>query len=193
MFAHGFAAVVVTATALSAFAPALASADPAIPAIRVYESPRFSEVTEGETTIAASPDDAYAIASNFSRWTQMFPDIRKVTVTQQVGRDDSLVSLDYADHRNNLHFHNQPAKRMVWFENTHSTAEMWASLVFTPGPTPGTSTVHARVYADVTGAAGLFVSEGKLRRGRVERITGDLTKLRTYFATRAAAATVALR
>jgi hypothetical protein len=183
------AAVVASVVTLAAVAPRSASADSGI---RIYESPKYDEVTEGETVIEGNPDTAYATASDYSKWTAMFPDIRKVTVTQQHGVD-ALVSLDYADHRNNLHFHNDPAHRRVWFENTHSTADMWADLTFGPGPRPGTTAVHARVYADVTGAAGLFVTESKLRHGRTDRIAGDLTKIKIYFAVQAAHATVASR
>jgi hypothetical protein len=175
-------ALLLTAVILAA--PAAAHADPAI---RIYESSKLSEVTEGETTVAGSPDEAYATVSDFGRWTTMFPDIRRVTVTRQNGVD-AMVSLDYSDHRNNLHFHNDPAHRRVWFENTHSRADLWADLTFLPGPGANTTTVHARVYADVTGAAGLFVSESRLRHGRTDRIQGDLAKLRIYFATHAVAA-----
>lgn len=180
MRANSFLPVAAVA-AIVVGGPRVAAAEPAI---RIYESPTLSEVTEGETTIEANPDDAYATASDYTRWTTIFPDIRKVTVSQQVGVD-ARVSLDYSDHRNNLHFHNDPRQRRVWFENLHSRADMWADLTFSPGTRPGTTRVHARVYADVHGVAGVFVSEGKLRRARTERIQGDLTQLRTYFAAQA--------
>ena len=81
-----------------------------------------------------------------------------------------------------MHFHNVPAAHKVWFEDTGGRAEVWADIVFTPGTEPGTSRVHSRVYADVHGFTGLFVSDSKLRRLRTERVRGDLTHLRAYFA-----------
>ena len=179
--------LLLAAAAVLVVVPTVAAADPAI---RIYESPKLSEVSEGDTVVAGNPDDAYAAISDYGRWTTMFPDIRQVIVTRQNGVD-AMVSLVYSDHRNNLHFHNDPAHRRMWFENTHSRADMWADLTFTPGPNANTTTVHARVYADVPGVAGVFVSESKLRHGRTDRIQSDLSKLRVYFASRATAPVVA--
>ena len=165
-----------TAAIVAVLTPLRASADTP----RVYESPHADEITEGEIVIALAPDAAYAVAADYQNWTAMFPEILRVTVTQQHGVD-ARVSLDYKDHRNNLHFHNDPTARRVWFENTHSRADMWAELVFAPGATPDTSRVHARIYADVPGAAGVFVSERTLRHARTERLRGDLTNLSRYF------------
>lgn len=152
------------------------------PAIRVYESPKGGEITEGETTLEVDPDVGYRTLANYQGWVSVFPDLRRVTITQQSGVD-ARVSLDYADkHRNNIHFHNDPVARKIWFENLYSRADMWAELVFLPGDRPGTTKVHARVYADVKGLASMFVTESKLRRGRTDRIRGDLTHLQKYFA-----------
>src|SRR3954466_5764067 len=113
--------LLLTAAAALVAVPVVAAADPAI---RIYESPKYDEVTEGETVVEGNPDVAFATVSDYGRWTTMFPDIRKVTVTKQNGVD-AMVSLDYPEHRNNLHFHNDPAHRRIWFENTHSRADMW--------------------------------------------------------------------
>lgn len=156
--------------------------------IRVYESPKGGEITEGETTLDVDPDVGYRTMANYAGWVSVFPDLRRVTITQQNGVD-ARVSLDYADkHRNNIHFHNDPAARKIWFENLYSRADMWAELVFLPGDRPGTTRIHARVYADVKGVASMFVSESKLRRGRTDRVRGDLTHLQHYFAALVASA-----
>ena len=152
------------------------------PTIHVFESPKGGEITEGETQLDTDPETGYRAVVDYQLWTAMFPDIRKVTITQQQDAD-ARVSLDYADkHRNNLHFHNDPTTHRIWFENLYSRAEMWAELVFSPGDRPGTTKVHARVHADVKGLASMFVTESKLRRGRTDRIRGDLTHLQQYFA-----------
>lgn len=157
----------------------IASAEP----VTVFESKQYSEVTEGETVLEIDADTAYATLSDFGKWTTVFPDIKQVIMTKRSSPTEALVGLQYADHRNNLHFKNDPSHRRIWFENTNSVADMWADLQFIPGPRPGTTIVHGRVYADVTGASGVFVSESRLRNERTTRVRGDLTKLRAYFAT----------
>jgi hypothetical protein len=157
-------------------------AAPTTPDVRVYESPSDDAITEGETIISADPDVAYHAAVDYPRWSAIFPDIRHVAVTQQQGVDARVTFIYADDHRDNVHFHNVPAARKLWFEDTGGRAEVWAEIVFSPGAVPGTTRVHSRVYADVHGFTGLFVSNGRLRRARTERVRGDLTHLRAYFA-----------
>jgi hypothetical protein len=150
--------------------------------VRVYESPSDDAITEGDTVIAADPDVAYQAALDYPRWASIFPDIRRVAVTKQNGVDAHVTFVYADDHRDNVHFHNVPAARKLWFEDTGGRAEVWAEIVFSPGDVPGTTRVHSRVYADVHGFTGLFVSNSRLRRARTERVRGDLTHLRAYFA-----------
>jgi hypothetical protein len=150
--------------------------------IRVYESHDDSSITEGNTVITADPDQAYLATADYARWSAMFPDIRDVRITQQRGVDARVTFVHAAGNRDNLHFHNQPAARMVWFEDTGGRAEVWAEIIFLPGTTPGTTYLRARLYADVHGVASLFVSDGKLRGLRQERVRDYLVKLRAYFA-----------
>ena len=173
-------ALVTLAFVLGCSATSVAS--PPVPDVRVYESSSDGAITEGDTTIATDPDVAYHAAVDYPRWTAMFPEIRRVEVTQQHGDDARVTFIHTDDHRDNVHFHNAPATRKVWFEDTGGRAEVWAEIVFTPGPQPGTTHVHSRVYADVHGFTGLFVSNGRLRHLRTERVRGDLMNLRAYFA-----------
>lgn len=155
--------------------------------IRIYPSQEDDQISEGETIVTAEPDAAYATAVNYSRWTAMFPDIRNAVVTRQAGVD-ALVTFIYADgHRDNLHFHNRPLNRTVWFEDTGGRATVWAEITFTAGQQAGTTKVHTRIFADVHGVASWFVSDSKIRRMREERILSDLTHLRAFFATQAVA------
>jgi len=152
------------------------------PAVHIYESHDNTAITEGDTVIAADPDVAYAAAADYGRWTAMFPNIRMVNITQRAG-NDALVRLTRADGNfNDVHFHNQPAVRKVWFENTNSKATVWAEIVFAPGDRPATTRVHSRLYADVDGLASIFVSKNKLRNLRQQRVASDLADLRAYFA-----------
>lgn len=149
--------------------------------VHVFESHEDGSITEGETTLAVEPDAAYAAATDYPRWAAMFPDIRQVIVTRQLGADARVTFVHADATRDNLHFHNQPAARMVWFEDTGGRAEVWAELVFIPGDRPGTTRVHSRVYANVHGIASLVVSDRRLRNLRVERVRADLSHLRSYF------------
>ncbi|TMQ15753.1 MAG: SRPBCC family protein [Deltaproteobacteria bacterium] len=149
--------------------------------VRVYQNPDDDAITEGETTLAAEPDVAYRAATDYLRWAVMFSDIRHVIVTSQNGNDARVTFVHFDGNRDNIHFRNQPAARMVWFEDTGGRAEVWAEIVFLRGDRPGTTRVHSRLYADVHGLASLFVSNRKIRRLREQRVHDQLTELRAYF------------
>jgi len=150
--------------------------------IRVFESRDDSAITHAETVIDIDPDAAYQAVADYGRWSTIFPDIRRVVVTKQLGSDARVTLIHAAGNRDNVHFRNQPLARMVWFEDTGGRAKVWAEIVFAPGDRPGTTHVRSRIYADVPGFASLFVSDAKLRRLRQQRIRDDLSNLRAYFA-----------
>jgi hypothetical protein len=164
------------------------SPSPSPSQIRVSESQDDSSITQAETTIAVDPDTAYQAVTDYARWSTIFPDINQVVITRQQGVDARVTLVHAAGNRDNVHFHNQPAARLVWFEDTGGRAEVWAEIVFLPGDQPGTSHVRSRIYADVHGIASWFVSDSKLRGLRQQRIRDDLTNLRAYFARELAAA-----
>jgi hypothetical protein len=151
------------------------------PSIRVWESRDDGSITEGETTLDIDPDAAYAAAIDYPRWVAMFPDIARVEVTRQQGVDARVTLVHPDGNRDNVHFHNQPQARMVWFEDTGGRAEVWAEIVFAPGQQPGTTRVHSRLYADVHGVVSIVVSSARLRSLRQQRIASDLVHLHTYF------------
>ena len=157
-----------------------AAASPA--GIRIYESADDSSITEGDTVIAADADEAYRATTDYAQWSSMFTDIRGVKITQQRGTDARVTFVHTDGNLDNLHFRNQPAARMVWFEDTGGRAEVWAEIVFVPGTSPGTTVLHTRLYADVHGIASLFVSDGKLRHLRQQRVRDYLRELRAFFA-----------
>ena len=165
-----------------AIASVAVSASAAPAEVTFSQSTRDRAITEGETTLGADPDTAYRAVSDYHRWSAMFPDIRQVIVTSRSG-DDARVTFVHADgSRDNVHFRNQPAARMVWFEDTGGDAEVWAEIVFLPGERSGTTHLRSRLYADVHGFKSLFVSDRKLRRLREQRVQADLSRLRAYFA-----------
>jgi hypothetical protein len=156
--------------------------------IRVSENEDDSAITQAETVVAADPDTAYQALTDYARWSTIFPDIHQVVITRLQGVDARVTLIHAAGNRDNVHFHNQPAARLVWFEDTGGRAEVWAEIAFLPGRQPGTSRVRSRIYADVHGIASWFVSDSKLRGLRQQRIRDDLTHLRAYFARELAAA-----
>jgi hypothetical protein len=155
--------------------------------IAVRESRDDSSITEGETILQVDPDMAYRVVTDYPRWKSIFPDIQQVLVTQQQGVDARVTFVHPDGNRDNVHFHNQPAARMVWFEDTGGRATVWAEILFLPGNMPGTTRVHSRLYADVHGIASLVVSDDRLRNMRTERVRSDLTHLRAFFAPSVAA------
>lgn len=162
----------------SAVAPrAQASSD-----VRVFQNPDESAITEGETVLAIDPDTAYRTVTDYARWTVMFSDIRRVIITAQSGGHDRVTFIHGDGNRDNVHFHNRPAARTVWFEDTGGRAEVWVEILFAPGDRPGTTRVHSRLFADVHGWASLFVSDSKIRAMREQRVRDDLSHLRAYFA-----------
>lgn len=149
--------------------------------VRIYESQTDEQISEGDTVIPGAADSAYATAANFMRWTAIFPDIKQVIVTKQSGDDARVTLIHTGGNRDNLHFHNRPGARTVWFEDTGGRATVWAEITFSPGSSANMTRVHSRIFADVTGFASLFVSDNKIRNLRRQRIFDDLTHLHAYF------------
>jgi hypothetical protein len=173
---------IVTALAVVACTSAPAPLVAAPSDVHVYPSASETAITEGETFLAAEPDIVYRAVTDYPRWTTMFPDIRQVIVTSQAGGHDRVTFVHADGNRDNVHFHNQPTAHLVWFEDTGGRAEVWVEIMFLPGERPGTTRVHSRLYADVHGWTSLFVSDGKLRSLREQRVRQDLSNLRAYFA-----------
>jgi hypothetical protein len=165
-----------------ACASAVAPRAQASPDVRVFQNPDENAITEGETLLSIDPDTAYRAVTDYARWAVMFPDVRRVVVTSQSGGHDRVTFIHPDGNRDNVHFHNRPAARVVWFEDTGGRAEVWVEISFLPGGQPGTTRVHSRLYADVHGWASLFVSDDKIRSMREQRVRGDLSQLRAYFA-----------
>lgn len=150
--------------------------------VRIYPSAESKSVTEGDTVVDGAVEDVYATMLDYSKWTEIFPDVAKVVVTSKRGPDARVTLIGGDGHRDNLHFHNQPAARMVWFEDTgNAHAEVWAEIMFVPGNQPNTTRVHTKLYADVHGVASLVVGDDKLRRMRQDKVSQQLSQIRRYF------------
>jgi hypothetical protein len=94
----------------------------------VYESREDHSITEGDIVICADPDVAYETALDYAKWTAIFPYIKQVIVTKKQGDDARVTFVKTDGNRDNVHFHNTPAARMLWFEDTGGSAEVWAEI-----------------------------------------------------------------
>jgi len=151
--------------------------------VHIWESHDDSAITEGETTLDVDPQTAYAAAIQYKRWSAIFPDIVEVDITHQEGVDARVTLVHRDGNRDNVHFHNQPAAGIVWFEDTGGSAKVWAEIAFMPGDHAHTTRVHSRLYASVDGLASLFVTDAHVRELRQQRVSEDLKHLHAYFAT----------
>jgi hypothetical protein len=152
--------------------------------IAVHPSPDDSHATLGEAEIEVDPETAYRIVTDYANWRMIFADVRDVIVTRQLGVDARVTLVHPDGNRDNLHFHNRPATRTVWFEDTGGRATVWAEIHFADGHAPGTTQVHTRLYADVHGVLSIVVTDRRLREIREQRVRSDLAHLRAYFAPR---------
>ncbi len=159
-----------------------ATAASAGPSVKVWQA-KDPAITEGETTLDGEAADIYAMCLDYTRWTQVFPDIESVIVTKHEGVDARVTLVAPGGHRDNLQFHNQPGARMIYFEDTgNSHAEVWAELVFAPGDAEHTTKVHLRLYANVKGVASLIVSDTSVRQQREQKVQRQLAHVHAYFA-----------
>jgi hypothetical protein len=161
------------------------AATPAVagtPGVKVWQS-TDQAITEGETLLDGDAADIYATCLDYAKWVDIFPDVAKVVITSQHGVDARVTLISPSNHRDNLHFHNQPAARMIYFEDTGNggRAEVWAEIVFVPGEQAHTTRVHIRLYAEVHGLATLVVSDTSVRKERETKIERDLAHIRAYF------------
>ena len=108
----------------------------------MYESHDDHSITEGDVVIAADSDARVRDRARLREVVAIFPDIKQVTVTKQQGDDARVTFLHTDGNKDNVHFHNTPAARMIWFEDTGGRAEVWAEIVFVPGEKAGTTRVH---------------------------------------------------
>ena len=147
-----------------------------------------SALTEGDVTIDGDPATVFATAQNYQLWTELMPDVAKVEVHDQKGDDAHVTLVAPNGHRDNLHFHNTPQARLIFFEDTgnHGRADVWAEIVFAPTEHPSSTRLHIKLYAKLHGVATLVISESDVKAQRESKITAELSHMRDYFRRRVA-------
>ena len=145
-------------------------------------------MTEGDVTIDGDPAMVFAAAQSYQLWTELMPDVAKVEIHDQKGDDAHVTLVAPNGHRDNLHFHNTPQARLIFFEDTgnHGRADVWAEIVFAPAEQPSSTHIHIKLYAKIHGVATLVISESEVKAQRESKITAELTHMRDYFRRRVA-------
>jgi polyketide cyclase/dehydrase/lipid transport protein len=170
-----------TATVASATAVSGAPDAAATSAVRIWNG-KADAVTEGEVIVDAAPEVVYATLTSYDLWTTIFPYLARVD-RKSGGRDDAVIqTTNRKGTRHTVRFRNDPHRLIVRFEEEGGRAEVNADISLIPGAASGTTVVRARLYADVHGVAGLFVSDSRIRKKREQKLTKDLAFIRDYFA-----------
>ena len=152
-------------------------------AVKVWQNQDSSAITEGETTLAGNAADLYVTCLDYTKWNVIFPDVAKVVVTKQHGIEANVTLVSPEGHRDNLHFRNQPAARMIYFEDTgNGHADVWAEIVFLPGEIEHTTKLHIRLFAEVKGVASLVIDDSTVREQREQKVRRQLAHVRAHFA-----------
>ena len=143
--------------------------------------------SEAEIVVDATPSELYALATNYERWREVFSDIKSVRI---VGGDDRSNAKVQFDSRALEH------EVTVQFDNVKDQALRFRGIKGPPGGRArgeyllepidgGTRTrIHAKLYMDVVGVAGVFVRDATLRRMRQAKLTRDLRDIQQWASTR---------
>lgn len=160
----------------------IASAAHAAPhGISVFESPNRSATTEGDALLATDPDTAFRVATDYARWAHIFPTVRSAVIDKRT-QDAVEVTFAYRDGTSeHVRFRARPATRTITFVQLGGDADVSAEIAFAGGEVAGTTRVHSRLYADVHGVAGWFVSSSDVRARRQQQVRDDLAHLQAYF------------
>jgi carbon monoxide dehydrogenase subunit G len=152
--------------------------------VRIDE--RGDHWTEAVVTVDASPEEVYALATDYARWTETFSDIESMKV-ERGGREDARVRFrSRALGRTvTVQFANVPnrAMRFVGVEGPPGGSAK-GEYAITPVDSGKRTMISARIYMDVDGVAALFVSERRVRGYRQAKLRADLTDLERHFAQR---------
>jgi uncharacterized membrane protein len=156
-------------------------------ALALHEAPHHT--TEATVTVDAPPAEIYALVTDYASWTTFLSDVSDVKV-ERGGRRDARVRFHSKalDHTVTVQFDNQQ-DRVIKFVGVEGPPGGRASGMFVLDPIDGgrQTRIRASFYLDVVGAAGLFVSDGKLRGMRQAKLRADLNDTLRRLAARPAA------
>lgn len=143
---------------------------------RVELTERGGNITDASIIVDATPQEVYALVTDYARWPQLFSDVRGVRV-ERAGRETALVrfhSMAFNDEVT-LEFSNDP-DRALRFKGVKGPPGGRASGTVLLEPIDGgqRTRVRAALYVDVVGSAGWFVSDSRIKRMRHAKLRADL-------------------
>ena len=159
------------ACVLAALASEPATADP----IAITERP--GHVTEAVVDVDATPDQFYAIVTDYAHWPRVLSDVSSVDV-ERGGQRDARVKFRSRvfEHVVTVEFDNQP-NRTIHFTGVAGPPGSRAGGTYVLQPLDGgkRTRVIASLYLDVVGAPSLFVRDSTIRNMRQAKLRSDMT------------------
>lgn len=141
-------------------------------------------VTEATLVVDATPEEVYNVVTDYANWPRIFTDVTEVRVLAG-GRDHARVRFESrAIGRSvTVELDNVPGQR-VRFRGIEGPpgGKAGGEYVLTPIGDGTRTHVRARLYMEVTGAPGWFVSDERVREMRRKKLMSDLRDTARLFA-----------
>lgn len=151
-------------------------------AVTMVERPHHT--TEATIVVDAPPERIYELCTDYAHWKTVFHDIESVKV-ERGDRDHARVRFrsHALEHEVTVQFDNIPG-RAIRFQGVDGPPGGRASGSYTLTPIDGgrRTRVDARLYMDVVGPVGWFVSDSKVRAMREAKLRADLGDVARVFA-----------
>lgn len=170
--------VIIHAIVLLAIATVAARADPGA---TIKEESKT--VTQGSIVVDAPPADVYVLLTDYADWRRCLTDIVMVKVKAGGARDAKVEMKSRAlGHTVTVKFDNT-ANKLVAFKLVDGPpgARAWGEYVLVPIAGGNQTRIDARLYMDVVGAAGVFVSDKRIRNMRQQKLRADLEDVARWF------------
>jgi hypothetical protein len=144
-----------------------------------------SHVTESTVIVDASPNEIYAVITDYANWKQIFSDVLEVKV-QAGAREDATVQFKSRafDRRTVPVKFDNVRNRLIRFRGLKGPPEgrTRGEYVLTPIGDGTRTQVTARLYVNVVGAASLLYHGSKVTRMRRDKLQADLSDATRWFA-----------
>lgn len=139
--------------------------------------------TQGVIEVNASPDQVFAVMTDYANWRRVFTDYKKVSV-KSGDREKSRVwfSSRALKDKATIEFDNEPG-RLIRYRLVDGPPGARSNGQYTLTPLDGgkRTRVTEVLYLDVKGAAGLFIRSKTIRSRRQAKVRVDLEDLARHF------------
>jgi hypothetical protein len=132
--------------------------------------------TEGIVVVDASPSEVYALVTDYASWPSIFRDVSSVEQLGGGRREASVRFTSRAIGRTVTVKFDNVADRLIRFHGTKGPpgGVSSGSYQLTPIDNGTRTLVHARLYMNVTGVPGMFISDAKIRSMRQTKLRSDM-------------------